>query len=193
MIASHLVDPYIIGYWSALNHWGLTEQIPRTVFVQTTARRFSREKDILGSRYLFITVVDRKFFGATNEWFDSHRVRIANGEKTIADCLDRPDLCGGIVEAAKGLWYGHEDENIDFDKLTDYAQRMGNMAIIKRLGFLAEAMELDLGPLYDQWRSMLTQGFSPLDPSLPREGRYTRRWRLIANLDEGLLLSWRPG
>ena len=174
-----------------MNHWGLTEQIPRTVFVQTTVRRSSRKKEILGSRLLFITVVERKFFGAKNGWFDSHRVRIAEREKTIADCLDRPDLCGGIVEVAKGLWYGHRDGDIDFDKLTDYAERMGNMAIVKRSGFLAESMEFDLGPLYNRWRSMLTQGFSLLDPTLPREGGYTRRWRLIVNLDKSMLLSWR--
>ena len=36
VIASHLVEPYYIGYWSALNHYGFSEQIPRTTFIATT-------------------------------------------------------------------------------------------------------------------------------------------------------------
>ena len=39
VIASYLVEPYAISYWSALHHYGLTEQIPTTVFVQTPARK----------------------------------------------------------------------------------------------------------------------------------------------------------
>ncbi len=33
VIASHLVEPYYIGYWSALNHYGFSEQIPKTTFI----------------------------------------------------------------------------------------------------------------------------------------------------------------
>ncbi len=36
LIGSLLADPYAIAYWSALNHYGLTEQIPNTVFIETT-------------------------------------------------------------------------------------------------------------------------------------------------------------
>ena len=35
-IAMALVDPAMISHWSALHHHGLTEQIPRDVFVLTT-------------------------------------------------------------------------------------------------------------------------------------------------------------
>ena len=35
-IAMVLVDPAMISHWSALHHHGLTEQIPRNVFVLTT-------------------------------------------------------------------------------------------------------------------------------------------------------------
>ena len=35
-IAMSLVDPAMISHWSALHHHGLTEQVPRDVFVLTT-------------------------------------------------------------------------------------------------------------------------------------------------------------
>lgn len=33
LIASMLVSPYAIAYWSALSYYGLTEQFPTTVFI----------------------------------------------------------------------------------------------------------------------------------------------------------------
>jgi predicted transcriptional regulator of viral defense system len=38
-IASRLVAPYCVACWSALNHFGLAEQIPRTTFIATTRAR----------------------------------------------------------------------------------------------------------------------------------------------------------
>jgi predicted transcriptional regulator of viral defense system len=48
VIGSYLVQPYAISYWSALHHYGLTEQIPNTVFMQTTARKKRSLIDIFG-------------------------------------------------------------------------------------------------------------------------------------------------
>ena len=39
VVASMLTEPYYVGYWSALNHHGLTDQIPRTTFIATTKAR----------------------------------------------------------------------------------------------------------------------------------------------------------
>lgn len=57
------------AYWSALHHWNLTEQVPRVTFVQTTARKFDRRKEVLGLRFRFVTVTPRKFFGFRRETF----------------------------------------------------------------------------------------------------------------------------
>jgi predicted transcriptional regulator of viral defense system len=60
-IASHIVEPMYIGYYSALSHHGLTEQVPRTVYVMTPTRVQSREIHELP--YQVTTVTERKFFG----------------------------------------------------------------------------------------------------------------------------------
>ena len=43
-IAMALVKPAAISHWSALSHHGLTEQVPRKVFVLTTARSVPRAR-----------------------------------------------------------------------------------------------------------------------------------------------------
>ena len=47
IIASILVQPSVISYWSALNYHGFTEQIPNTVFIQTITRKKYQEKKSL--------------------------------------------------------------------------------------------------------------------------------------------------
>ena len=89
VIASHLVSPYYIAYWSALNFYGFTEQTPFTVFVATTKRAKSRE--VLSTRYYFVTLSKRKFFGFEPTAVGTYRINISDREKTLADALDHPE------------------------------------------------------------------------------------------------------
>lgn len=63
VIGSLLVNPYCVAYWNALNFYGLTEQIPNTVFLQTTSRKKKQATEIFGVRYRIVRVNDEKFFG----------------------------------------------------------------------------------------------------------------------------------
>ena len=60
VIASQLVEPYYIGYWSALNYHGLSEQVPPAIFVVSNKRR--KDRTILDTRFRFITVKKSKIF-----------------------------------------------------------------------------------------------------------------------------------
>ncbi len=51
VVAMELVSPAVIAYWSALNHHGMTEQLPRTVFVATDHPVRRQPGDILGVTY----------------------------------------------------------------------------------------------------------------------------------------------
>lgn len=179
---------YAISYWSALNYYGYTEQIPRTVFVSTPKRETSTAHDILDVPYRLVFLSPKKFFGLTTVWQDNKPVQITDKEKTIIDCLDRPRLCGGIVEAAKGLSEGFKD-GIDFSKLSSYARQIGNATVFKRLGFLAEILELPVEPWLDEWQKSISRGYSLLDPTQPKRGQYNAKWHLIINVLEPNLIS----
>jgi predicted transcriptional regulator of viral defense system len=189
LIAEHLVHPAAIAYWSAPHHWNLTEQVPRVTYVQTTARKFQRQKDVLGLRFRFVTVTPRKFFGLHREFVDHKRFQVTDREKTLLDCLDRIDLAGGIPEVAKAL---RSDVN-DFDwwRVNDHLERFGSGAIVKGVGFLVEAMELDIPDRSERlaaWADRITAGLAVLDPSSRRPPhQIAKRWRLRVNVDEALL------
>ncbi len=87
IIASSLANPYYIGFWSALNYYVFSEQIPRTTFVATT--RIIKPLEILGSSYYFVKLVKRKFFGIKRIEIDRRKINISVPDKTIVDCLDK--------------------------------------------------------------------------------------------------------
>ena len=60
-IASHLVTPIYVSYWSALHFYNLTEQVPLTAFAATTKKK--RAVTYRDLYFRFITVKPRKFFG----------------------------------------------------------------------------------------------------------------------------------
>jgi len=60
-ILNKLIDTYYVSYWTALHHWGMTEQIPRTTYVVTT--KIKKDIEFFGEKIQFVTVVPKKFYG----------------------------------------------------------------------------------------------------------------------------------
>ena len=178
IIGSQLIQPAVIAYWSALNYHGFTEQIPGTVFIQTTSRKKQQNPEIFGIKYRIVRVVSKKLFGVENAWIGDVAVKITDPEKTVVDCLDKPQYCGGIAEAAKAL-----NKDLDPDKLKRYAADIGNSAVIKRLGYLCDK----LGTRIDIKPEHLSRNYPLLDPSMHGKGRLNRKWKLIENIDEKII------
>lgn len=173
IIGSMLVEPACISYWSALHHHGFTEQIPATVFVQTTARKKNRDTMVFGVRYRMVRVTAKKFFGIDNVWFNERMISITDREKTVVDCLDRPGHCGGIAEVAKAI----RNEKLDADRLREYAVRISNTGVTRRLGFLCDQYGKDI-----DLPGIRSRNYLLLDPGLPGKGETNARWRLIINM-----------
>ena len=190
VIAAHLVQPYAIAYASALSFHALSDLLSHTVFVATTRRKAEVTVEELGLRLRFITLAPHKFFGIQTVTIEDQSVRITTPSKTLVDGLDHPDLCGGIVELAKGLErYSGDDAN--WAQLTADAQRLGNRTVFKRLGYLVEVLGLEVGEWIDRWRAEISPGETLLDPRYGRRGSYQSEWNLRLNVDEEQLLEWR--
>ena len=188
LIAHHLAPEGYIAYWTALHHHGLTEQIPRAIWVATSCRHPT--VTIAGVRYIFVTLRPYKLFGQRRIWIEGHPVTIADLEKSLVDALDHPEHCGGISEVAKALTMAVTEQDADLKRLTNYAHRMRNRAIFKRLGYLAERLSLSVGDFLERWRSALSAGYARLDPGRPTVGPFNRRWRIQINVPDAELTGW---
>jgi predicted transcriptional regulator of viral defense system len=175
-IIASLFEPCYVAYWTALNYYGFTEQVPNRIFVAT--RKRVKDREILGMDFKFVHISEKKFFGFGNVLISNVRVKISDKEKTIVDCLDKPKYCGGIGEIAKAIFFAKEE--IDFEKLTDYAIKIGNDAVIKRLGFIVDFLGLDSMGMENK----ISESYSILDPTKGKTGRYNSKWKLLINVSE---------
>ena len=190
VIAAHLVHPSAIAYASALSFHELSDLVPQAVLVATTRRKADVIIEELGVRVHFITIRAHKFFGLQTVMIEDQPIQITSPTKTLVDGLDHPELCGGIVELAKGL-SRYAQDRADWAQLTADARRLGNRTVFKRLGYLSEILELDVGGWVERWRAEISPGETVLDPRYGRQGSYCADWNLRVNLSKEQLLEWR--
>ena len=177
VIGSYLVEPAAISYWSALNYFGLSEQIPNTVFIQTTSRKKKTFINVFGVDYQMVRIKPEKFFGFKKEWFEETPVTITDKEKTIIDCLDQPQYSGGVIEVVKAM----SNKSLKFVTLNQYAIKFDNSNLIRRLGFLFDLLDFPHTlPLPK------SNKYIPLDPTMPVIGNKIPKWRLVNNLGDSI-------
>lgn len=189
IIASRLIQPYAISYWSAIHYYGYTEQIPTTIFVTTTARTKRTEYTVLGINYKLVRVVSKKFFGVHKITINEEDVSITDKEKTLVDALDHPEYCGSIIEVCKAI--ANAWTEISSDKIIEYGIKIGNSAVLKRLGYLLELLQFGEEDFLNSVKLKIRSGFSLLDPSIKKKGPYSSKWNVRANLSQEELLSWK--
>ncbi len=189
IIASYLIEPYYIGFRSALNYYGYTEQISRTVFVASTRRKLKSFLEISGVTYRFVAISEQKFFGTKQTSIDGYQVNISEPEKTIVDCLDQLRYCGGISEVAKALWYGRDE--LDLVKMAEYSRRNGNRAASQRLGYLIDMLGFKTEKAVDILLQSISNRYAVLDTLSEPKGKYIDRWKIIVNVPDDGLLQWK--
>lgn len=172
---------YYIGYYSALQIHQLITQPSIKEQIVVSRQQWSSSIIVQNVTFQFIYHNPTHFFGIKKSWIDNHnQVLCSDLEKTIVDCLFKPDYAGGIVEVAKAIQTARR--RIQFDKLLDYTRQFKSQAVAKRLGFLLEVLDIDT-PIINILQSHRSSSYVMLDTELPNEGPYISRWGIRQNLD----------
>src|SRR5665213_253875 len=166
VIGNYLAPDGAVAYWSALNLHGLTEQISNTVFIQTA--KLKRDKTVFGVRYQFIKVKPEKITGIETSGYGNHSYKITDKEKTIIDCFDLPEYGGEFPAIIRAFTTNNWDEQ----KLIEYADKVNNIASIKRMGYCAELFELPLKNFIAFAKEKVTKTISLFDNASTDEGNY---------------------
>lgn len=188
-----LIDPCAVSGWSALNHHGLTEQIPRTITlttpkrIATPAMRGTADTEpsiwnVAGQRFEIISVVPDHFFGYENIWLGDNRVRIFDRERAVLDCFALPRRFGGVSE---GLAIVEEHlHELNVARLVSHAQRYGKASVAKRVGYALEMAGADVEAI-TPLQELAVKGHRLLDPTRPPRGPTIDSWQLRDNLRGG--------
>lgn len=194
-IATQMVKPSAISHWSAMSHYGFTEQIPQIVMAITTRKvttpsmhnpdrseiKRKHAWKIDGVNYEYMTVKSEHYFGIEEIWIDRNtRIPITDRERTLLSAITHPRIFGGMGEVISIL--SEHIGEVNVNKLVEYAVQYGCDSAAKRLGWSLEKVGVDeniMTPLLN----IRVNGLRILDPTLPRSGKSDRRWNILNNLE----------
>ena len=190
-IGAALIKPYYFSYYTSNSHYGLTTQMPFTLFIATTKKK--PDIEWARSSFKFVTLSKRKFFGYRREKVFDTEVNMAEPEKSLVDSFDKPRYAGGMEQLARITWRGLP--RIKKEKLVKYAIRMNSHALIQRLGFIINflAKEQLAKPLPQNLKKRMLKHVGKtaiyLDSRKPKTGEFSKEWRIINNVSRVQLLS----
>jgi len=184
VIGTFLAKESAVAYWSALNLHGLTEQFPNKIFIQTT--QLKKEVEFAGTIYQFVKIQPKKRTGIVFNSYGNYRYAITDVEKTIVDCFDLPQYSGGFAELIRAFY----NAQLNAKKLIDYCNAVNNIAVIKRLGFLAELFEKkNLCSFVKFAKSKVNRSYNLFDTFGENTGEPNNDWYLRMNLSKENILG----
>lgn len=163
-----------IGYYSALSHHRLTEQVPRTIYVVTPTR------EIHGVPYRVTTITERKFFGFESTSIEGTIVQVSDLKKTFVDCANHPEYCGGIRELASAM-AAADEQGCSWTTVNGYLDCLDNGVATKRIVYLTDQLGIDL-PTCERLVASFISGYSLLDPTRPETGSTNSEYHLRINV-----------
>jgi predicted transcriptional regulator of viral defense system len=174
-------NDYYIGYYSALQIHGLITQPSLHEQIVVNKQRKPSITTLNGVSFQFIYHNNKHYFGYGKQWINQHdQVLCSDREKTVLDCLYRPDYAGGVIEIAKAVFAARN--KINYDLLLDYVKRFESQAALKRLGYLLELLEINT-PIVSELQKARSSSISLLDTEAPRSGKVLSRWNIIQNVE----------
>lgn len=92
VVATALYSPCYIGGWLAAEHWGLTEQIFRSVLVITTKKPRCRKRVLKGTSFILRSVGSKAMFGLKPIWRGRVRVQVSDPARSRAETCRKSSL-----------------------------------------------------------------------------------------------------
>ncbi len=172
-----------IALTSALRHYNLTDYEDFTIFIAT--KSFQKKISLKGTEYSinFIPLHDL-YIGFTK----TKDIYISTIEKTIFDCLLKPNLIG-LQNITKAIY----DAKIDWKKLLEFFKLTNNNALKQRTGYILELLKtetkLKIPEFVFNYLADNIKDRVKLTP-LKSKSIYDNKWKIQDNLGKENILSW---
>lgn len=184
VVAQIILPDSYVSFESALQHWGMYDQMLGVV--TSVALQQYPSTEVEGTRYRYVKTSQAYFYGWQVEEINQHQVRIALPEKALLDMVQfhRSRLSLSLVREKLAAYY----HQLDFERLEELLLR-ANLTTLRIWGHLLDQLGLDTAQLwarssestsvskvtrhsqvYDaKWRLYYNQNKSTFDPILPKD------------------------
>jgi predicted transcriptional regulator of viral defense system len=189
-IGTRLVEPYYLGFATAAELQGLLPQASSVYYVVTTQR--AGPTGDASIRFKYVRVTPGRFFGTREMVRRGVRLSISDLERTVIDCLNRPDFAGGMAGVSHII--ALSKPNLNWSRLGRYLDQLGNRSLVRRAGFLLERIRPSVKPpgsWTSERRARESDSYAPLGPPkmYGRRGARDNRWHVILNVTNAQLFS----
>ncbi len=176
-IASAITDTSCVSHHSALEYYGLTNQVYYEVYV-SSGRRFE-DFEYGGLVYRFLPL---KISIGIEEPEYSNSVRITDRERTIIDSIKDFDRISGLEEILSAL---ESIQYVDEEKVLKYLMAYNNQFLSQKVGYLLEHSQNNLR-LSNEFYQMCKQMTGKSKRYLSKErknGKLIKEWNLVVPED----------
>lgn len=135
-----LVAPYFFSFGTACTHHGFTEQVFSEVYVACRAPK--RPVTVRGTRYVFVPIAERRFFGFEATDVLGAQVQMATKERAVFDALDWPRYAGGIGEVSRIV--AKAAKRLSWGAVLELARQWDESAVVQRLGYLLDLHQVEV-------------------------------------------------
>lgn len=139
LVASRLSEKSVLGFHTALDVMGYGHSVFHKFFYYSIQRK--RKFIFNGNEYISVKIPESlkkrnsEYIGVNEEYFDNLPIQFTNRERTLVDCLDRPEYCGGIEEVYRCI---EKFPFLNFEKILQYLDAREKKALFARVGFFLE-------------------------------------------------------
>lgn len=201
------IDPFCyISHLSAMEYHGITDRLPRTIFVSSPppsdwrVHAIELMKKELKEQYTLYTEKGfpqltrprpEKIAGKLIEYKNNSHMgayknvqgralRVATIGRTFLDMLREPELCGGIQHVTD-VYKEYAKQYLRL--IIDEIDMHGNGIEKARAGYILENQVEITDPRVDEWQKTVQRGGSrKLDPSAEYSSFFSERWALSLNI-----------
>ena len=172
-IASKISDSSFLCYHSALEYYGIANQVFSDILVGSLTK--FNNFVFSDNEYIYKSFKNIKFVNNNiNEG-----IKVSSLEKTIIDCIDDIDLAGGVEEVLNAL---EQIKYIDEDKLLDVLKDIDKMFLYQKVGFLFEVYNDQLGlsnEFFKECKSHISKKINYFIQYEFKETELNKEWNLI--------------
>jgi predicted transcriptional regulator of viral defense system len=184
-----LVSPYFYSFGTACTHYGFTDQVFSEVYLACQEHR--RQGIIRDMRYVFVHVLEERFFGFREIAVLGHSVQMATAERAVLDAIDRPRYAGGIGEVSRIV--ARAAVKVSWNELTSHVRRWGSSALAQRLGYFVDLHGVDISDTVRASLLELVRPKSKIQLGARRKwgssGKLVSPWNVVENVPRDVLIS----
>lgn len=162
-----------IAYHSALEFFAYGNQMSSEVQVFSNKRTLPFKYDNLEYRFFLPPISSGVLLLERNG-----KIRVTNIERTLVDCIDRLDLCGGIEEVLIAL---NEIRTLDENLVLSYLKEYDKKRLFQKAAFLLSITKKDelSSSFFDECRAYVPTRMCDIreNKKLPQE--YNKEWNLL--------------